>query len=145
MADTLEHALDQLARSDGSVLVRLPPHLRGTVRFDVRCERETTHWFVSLDNGKVQVSSTGAEPDATIIGDRALFDRLACGQDRFIPMLFRNALVVEGDLGIADQISRVLFAGAPPGQHPKDFAADRGAAHEREDSQHPGREHVRRH
>lgn len=128
MADTIEDALDRVARNDGTVLVRLPPRLRGTVRLDVRSERETTHWFVSLDKGKIQVSSTGAEPDATIIGDRALFDRLASGQDRFVPMMFRNALVVEGDLGIADQISRILFAGAPPGQHPKDFAANGGAA-----------------
>ncbi|MFY1637966.1 SCP2 sterol-binding domain-containing protein [Solwaraspora sp. WMMB335] len=128
MADSIEDALDRFARDEQSMLARLPPHLTGTVRFDVLGEGETTYWYISIGKEKIRVSSTGPEPDATIRSDRMLFDRLASGDERFIPLLFRNALVVEGDLGIADQISRVLFAGAPTGQHPKDFARGRRRA-----------------
>ncbi|MFY1694213.1 MULTISPECIES: SCP2 sterol-binding domain-containing protein [unclassified Solwaraspora] len=145
MADTIEDALDLLGRNDPAVVNRLPPRMRGTVRLDVLDDGRTTSWFVLLDRGKVQVSSTGSEPDSIIRSDRTTFDRLARGDDRFIPLLFRNSLVVEGDLGIADQISRALFADAPSGQHPRDFARKGAAEHEREDRQHPGREHVRRH
>jgi hypothetical protein len=145
MADTIEDALDQLAERGRTVLAELPPRLHGTVRLEVADQRQSSQWFVRLEKGKIQISPTGPPPDATISGERTYFDRLARGEDRFIPLLFRNALVVEGDLGMADQLSRVLFAGAPTGQHPRDFAGKGGADHEREDGQHPGREHVRRH
>ncbi|WBB99351.1 MULTISPECIES: SCP2 sterol-binding domain-containing protein [unclassified Solwaraspora] len=143
MVDTVEDALERLARDASSVLDRLPPRLRGTVRFDVQEETRTTHWFVTLGTGKVRVSSTGAEPDSIVRSERVRFDRLARGEDRFIPLLFRNAVVVEGDLGLADQLCRVLFGSVPAGLHPRDFTRREAAENEREDSQHPGREHLR--
>ncbi|MFV2085633.1 SCP2 sterol-binding domain-containing protein [Micromonospora sp. LOL_021] len=137
MVDTVEDALERLARDASSVLTRLPPRLSGTVRFDVHDESRTTYWFVTLGTGKVQVSSTGPEPDSVVRSDRVCFNRLARGEDRFIPLLFRNAVVVEGDLGLADQLCRVLFGRVPAGLHPRDFTRREAAANEREDSQHP--------
>ncbi|MFY1649920.1 SCP2 sterol-binding domain-containing protein [Solwaraspora sp. WMMB762] len=137
MVGTVEDALDRLARDASSVLTRLPARLSGTIRFDVHDESRTTHWFVTLGTGKVQVSSTGPEPDSIVRSDRVCFDRLARGEDRFIPLLFRNAVVVEGDLGLADQLCRVLFGRVPSGLHPRDFTRRGGAENEREDSQHP--------
>ncbi len=86
----------------------------GTVRFDLRSNGKTERWLVTLDKGDVTVSHRNVAADCTIRGDRAVFDRIAAGQDNPVAAVLRGALELEGDWRLMVLFRRVLGAEKVP-------------------------------
>ncbi|MFF5219340.1 SCP2 sterol-binding domain-containing protein [Micromonospora sp. NPDC000442] len=128
MGDQLADALQMLERGKSRTVKSIPPEPTGTVRLDVTESAGTVvkQWFVTLESGTARVRRPNSEiprpePDAVLRTDNDTFDRLVRGEERFVPLFFRNALVVEGHLGLVHMLATVLFAGPPTGHHPRDF------------------------
>jgi predicted lipid carrier protein YhbT len=98
---------------------------RGTIRLDVERDAETESWFVTLHNGKAQVSRQERQPDLVIRGHRALFDRLVRGQAQLYASLLRNEVNVEGDLALLSSFERLL-PGPESAHHPRAIARQMG-------------------
>lgn len=131
MGNQLADALQMLERGESRTFKRIPPEIKGTVRLDVTEPAGTVveQWFVTMDSGIARVRRANPEtpqpaPDAVLRTDNDTFDRLVRGEERFVPLFFRNALVVEGKLELVDLLARVLFAGPPAGRHPRDFVQE---------------------
>ncbi|TDB70029.1 SCP2 sterol-binding domain-containing protein [Micromonospora sp. KC723] len=139
MADSIGEHLDRLGRNQNPGLKDLPAWARGTIRLDIRSDERVEQWFITLEKGKARVSPTGGEPDAIICAGRPVLDRMARGEAKFSPSVFRNDLIVEGDLRLADAFGRLLFPGPPMAHHPRDFVREEGAKRDRENRKHPGR------
>jgi predicted lipid carrier protein YhbT len=102
----------------------LPARYDGTIRVDLSQREHTEHWMVDIRRGDVSVSRETREADCVMHADHDLFDRLATGQESWLPLLFRGAFVVEGDLRLLAEFRKLLPA--PPGaHHPRDFARAR--------------------
>ncbi|MDG4764380.1 SCP2 sterol-binding domain-containing protein [Solwaraspora sp. WMMD406] len=130
MTDQLTDALRTLESGGSRTSKRIPRATEGTVRLDVTDAAGTVirQWFVVMENGTVLVREADPDrpqqrlvPDAVLRTDDEMFERLARGEERFVPLFFRNALVVEGQLGLVDLLTRVLFAGPSAAHHPRDF------------------------
>ncbi|MFG2057534.1 SCP2 sterol-binding domain-containing protein [Micromonospora sp. NPDC048930] len=121
MADVIQEFLDRLGRNEVSTTEFLPPAVHGTVRLDIECDSRTEQWFVTMQKGKVLVARAGREPEAVMRGSRPAFDRLASGAETFVSLLFRNDVVVEGNIQLVDRFSR-LFPSPSSAQHPREFA-----------------------
>ncbi len=80
----------------------------GRVRFDVTDADHVEHWLVEIDKGNVAVSRQGGEGDCTIRADKALFDRLATGEEHAMAAALRGALVCTGDVELLLAIQRVF-------------------------------------
>lgn len=139
MTDSIAELLEKLGRNQNPRLKELPSWARGTIRLDIRGDGRVEHWFVTLEKGKARVSLAGREPKAIICGGRPVLDRMARGETKFSPAVFRNDLIIEGDLRLADAFGRILFPGPPTAHHPRDFVRKEGAKRDRENREHPGR------
>jgi hypothetical protein len=139
MVASITEFLEELGRNQNPRLQGLPAWARGTIRLDIQGDGRAERWFVTLDKGKARVSSAGREPDSIISGGRPVLDRMARGEAKFSPAVFRNDLTVEGDLRLADVFGRMLFPGSPTAHHPRDFAREEGARRDRENREHSGR------
>ena len=82
----------------------------GRIRFDVVDGRGTDCWLVTIDKGDITVSREdgNAEADCAIMADRALFDRLAIGEENAMAAVLRGALVCTGDVELLLAIQRVF-------------------------------------
>jgi predicted lipid carrier protein YhbT len=98
---------------------RLPAKYDGTVRFDLTQQERTEHWLLEIRHGDVSVSRETREADCVMHADHDLFDRLATGKESWIPLLFRGAFVVQGDLRLFMEF-RKLLPGQPGAHHPRD-------------------------
>ncbi|EEP74824.1 hypothetical protein MCAG_05151 [Micromonospora sp. ATCC 39149] len=134
MGDQLADALQMLERGESRTFKSIPRETKGTVRLDVTESAGTVveQWFVAIESGTARVRRANPEtpqpePDAVLRTDNDTFDRLVRGEERFVPLFFRNALVVEGQLGLVDLLGRVLFTGPPSGRHPRDFVHEEAA------------------
>lgn len=116
--------LERLGRNEVPSISRLPQWARGTIRVDIRSDARTDQWFVTLERGKVQVAATGPEPDAVMGASMSTFDRMARGEDRFVPLVFRNEISVGGELRLVDLLGRILFPGPPSAHDPRNFAPE---------------------
>jgi hypothetical protein len=134
MADVIGEFLERLSRNEIPMEL-LPPTVRGTVRLDIEYDKRTEQWFVTLWKGNAVVARGGRQPEAVMRGSRAAFDRLASGEETFVGLLFRNDIVVEGNIQLVDRFSR-LFPSSKSARHPRDFAREERRKHER---QHSGR------
>jgi putative sterol carrier protein len=86
---------------------------KGTLRFDLRdTGKRTARWLVALENGRVTVSRGNARADCIVRADKAVFDRVASGEQNGMAAFLRGAIEVEGDESLLLPFQR-LFP-APP-------------------------------
>jgi len=88
----------------------------GRVRFDLVDGGRTDRWLVAVDKGDVTVGHEGGQADCTIRAERALFERLCCGEENAMAAVLRGALVCTGDVELLYAIQRI-FPG-PPRERP---------------------------
>jgi putative sterol carrier protein len=87
---------------------------KGTVRFDLKdAGKRTARWLVTLENGTAAVSRRNAKADCVVRTDKAVFDRLATGEQNAMAAFLRGAIEVDGDQALLLPFQR-LFP-APPG------------------------------
>ena len=94
MSDPTTEFFDSLARRTHEPLLE---KTKGSLRFEIARGKTKKRWFVSIDDGDVNVSRRNAAADAVVRADGALFDRLVTGQENAMAALLRGAMVVEGD------------------------------------------------
>ncbi|MEU5938230.1 SCP2 sterol-binding domain-containing protein [Micromonospora sp. NPDC047548] len=99
----------------------LPETSAGTVRFDVRDEGHTEHWYLTLRDQRLDVTRSSADADLVIRGDREAFDRLANGRTHTFALLIRNDLTLRGDVRLLMTLRRV-FPGPAEARHPREVA-----------------------
>ena len=95
---------EEISRHHYEVLEKV----NGTVRFDIADGERTDRWTLVVQQGDIRVSGGGQEADCIIRLDRALFDRLATGEESAIASLLRGGLTVEGDLRLLFLMGRLL-------------------------------------
>jgi putative sterol carrier protein len=119
MPDPTAEFFDQLGRRGHE---RLLETMEGTIRFDLKDDHGTDHWFVAVDEGDVRVSRESGPADCVIHTDRALFDRIVTGETQAQAAWLRHQLVAEGDPTLHRQFDRI-FPGPATARHPRDFVA----------------------
>jgi hypothetical protein len=87
----------------------------GRAQFDLVDGDRIESWLVAVDAGKVTVSPSDGPADATIRVDRALFDRLARGEENAMASILRGAMSCTGDVELLFAIQR-LFPGPKASQ-----------------------------
>jgi putative sterol carrier protein len=86
---------------------------KGTLRFDLSDTRQrTARWLVALESGTVTVSRRNAKADCIVRMDKALFERLASGEENAMAAMLRGAIEVKGDPALLLPFQRLLPA--PP-------------------------------
>ena len=105
MSDATEQFFRELGERGFEPLVA---KFTGSVRFEVVNGTETDHWVVEIDKGQLRVSRNGGDRACSIRGDKALFDRLATGQENAMAATLRGALVCTGDVDLLLAIQRVF-------------------------------------
>jgi putative sterol carrier protein len=87
---------------------------KGTLRFDLRdTGKRTVRWLVVLENGTAAVSRRNAKADCIVRTDKAVFDRVASGEQNAMAAFLRGAIEFEGDAALLLSFQRLLPA--PPG------------------------------
>jgi hypothetical protein len=105
MTSPVKDFFDELARR-GHVPWLEREH--GSLRFEVvdaECVRE---WTVSFENGDVEVSQAESDVDAVVRADRALMDRLVCGEENLLAALLRGDVNYTGSLVLVSRMDRLL-------------------------------------
>lgn len=115
-------AADLLRRLGEDLHPDLPETTAGTVRLDVRGDRRTEHWYLTIADQRVAVTRSADEADLVVRADRAVFDRIAAGTLHPAAALGRNDLTVRGDIRLFMMLRR-LFPGPPGARHPREMAA----------------------
>ncbi|MCI4065170.1 SCP2 sterol-binding domain-containing protein [Micromonospora sp. R77] len=99
----------------------LPETTCGTVRLDIIEDGQTEHWYLTLDRQHVEVDRSAEHADLVVRADRAVFDRLATGEDHIGSALLRNDVTVQGDIRLLMSLRRI-FPGRAGARHPRDLA-----------------------
>ena len=105
MSDATGHFFEELGQRGYEPLVA---KFSGRLRFDVTDVDHVEHWLVEIDKGNLAVSRQSGEGDCTIRADKALFDRLATGEEHAMAAALRGALVCTGDVELLLAIQRVF-------------------------------------
>jgi predicted lipid carrier protein YhbT len=111
MSDATEQFFQELAERGYEPLVA---KFSGRVRFDVVDGDRTDRWFVTINKGDIAVSRHGGDGECAIRADKALFDRLARGEENAMAAALRGGLVCTGDVELLLAVQRV-FPGPPRG------------------------------
>ena len=69
---------------------------------------ETARWLVALENGMVTVSRRNAKADCIVRADKAVFDRVASGEQNGMAAFLRGAIEVEGDQALLLPFQRLF-------------------------------------
>jgi len=109
MSDPTEQFFEELGQRGFEPLVA---KFTRRVRFEVVDGTTTNHWIVAIDKGHLEVSRDGGDRACSIRADKALFDRLATGEENAMAATLRGALVCTGDVDLLLAIQRV-FPGPP--------------------------------
>ena len=109
MSDATDEFFQELGRRGYEPLVA---KFSGSICFEVTDRDHIAHWLVQIDRGNVAVSNEAGDGDCTVRADRALFDRLAVGEENAMAAALRGALVCSGDVDMLLAIQRV-FPGPP--------------------------------
>ena len=116
MSDATEEFFEELGRRGHEPLVA---KISGRVRFDVVDGRRTDSWLVAIDKGDIAVSRGGTDDEhCTVRADKALFDRLANGEENAMAATLRGALVCTGDVDLLLAVQR-FFPGPPRASVPR--------------------------
>jgi putative sterol carrier protein len=70
--------------------------------------KRTERWLVSFKKGEMAVSQENGEADAVVTADKALFDKLASGEQNAMAALLRGAVGVDGRVQLLAQFQRLL-------------------------------------
>ena len=109
MTDATRQFFEDLGRRSHEPLIS---KYSGRVRFVLRDGRRTENWVLTIDRGDLTVSRGGGAAACTVRADKALFDRLATGEQNAMSCALRGTLVCIGDPGLLLAIGR-LFPGPP--------------------------------
>lgn len=109
---------ERLSRRENELLLQ---QVTGSIRFDLAHEELVEHWFLSVDQGRVEVTREQREADCVLRTDMRIFEGMVCGEISSITAMLRGQIVVQGDLRLLMLLERVLPG--PPGSHdPRAFA-----------------------
>jgi hypothetical protein len=92
----------------------------GTIRFDLRDEQGTDHWFVQIENGHLRLAREELPAECVVHTDREVFDQWVTGRTRSMPSWLRHEFWVEGNAGLMRIFDRVL-PGPAHARHPRDL------------------------
>jgi hypothetical protein len=95
MSDPTSDFFDRVGRNKPNYL---PRKFNGTIRFDLRHQQRTEHWYLTICDGDVRVSRERTDADAVVHTDKELFDGMAQGYRGVKAALLRGALTIEGDI-----------------------------------------------
>jgi SCP-2 sterol transfer family len=109
MTDATRKFFEDLGRRSHEPLIS---KYSGRVRFVLRDGRRTENWVLTIDRGDLTVSRGGGAAACTIRADKALFDRLATGEQNVMTAALRGAIVCIGDPELLLAIGR-MFPGPP--------------------------------
>lgn len=123
MADAITGFFEDLDRREFEPMLE---KTSGTVRFDLHEGARTTHWFLTIDRGRLRVGQEDREADTVFTTGPGLFEDLVTGREDGIAALLRGDLVVTGDLGLAVPVERIL-PGPPDSRGPRRVGARKGA------------------
>ena len=115
MSDATEQFFNDLGQRGYEPLVA---KISGRVRFDVVDGRRTDSWLVAIDKGDIAVSRESGDGDCTVTAEKALFDRLANGEENAMAAALRGALVCMGDVDLLLSVQRI-FPGPPRASVPR--------------------------
>jgi putative sterol carrier protein len=121
MPDPTSEFFDQLGRRGHEPVLE---EVAGTIRFDLRDEHGTNHWFVEIRNGDVRVSRETRPADCVLHTDRAVFDQMVTGQLHHMPAWLRRLFWLEGN-ALLFRIFGTILPGSPDARHPYDIVPDR--------------------
>lgn len=85
---------------------------RGSIRFDLLDDGRRARWLVEIDRGDLAVSHRNAKADCVIRAEKALFDRIATGEENAVAAVLRGAMAIEGNRQLLVLFQRVFPA--PP-------------------------------
>jgi SCP-2 sterol transfer family len=105
MTDATREFFDELGGRGHEPLLE---NARGSLRFDLSNGRQTDHWLVTITKGKVATSRERGQADCVIRTDRAMFDRIAGGEQNAMAAVLRGAVAVEGDLELLRLFQRLV-------------------------------------
>ena len=108
----------------------LPVDLTGTLRFDLRRDQRTDHWYLTFVSSRLQVERIDTEraAECVVCADGEAFDRLVDGANPAAAVL-RNEVSFRGRLQIFVLFQRLLPG--PPGDTGPGRATTGGAMTER--------------
>jgi putative sterol carrier protein len=115
-ADYLQHLGDR-------PYPNLPDTTSGTMRLDIQGEGRTDHWYLTIDQQRVQVVRSARDADLLVRGTQEVFDRLVDGRTHVAVSLMRGEVEVEGNLRLL-MLLRRLFRGPEGARHPRDAARE---------------------
>lgn len=119
MTDPTAELFDRLDRLRHDIRLE---NAKGTVRFDLAHDSQTDHWLVAIDKGDVSVSRGKGEADCIVTTDKALFDRVAKGEENAIAAMLRADIGIHGDLMLLVMMERLL-PGPPNTRGPRRVAS----------------------
>lgn len=90
----------------------------GSLRIDLQEGPRTTHWFLKIDHGRVEVSQENREADTVVGTSPQLFEDIAAGREHGIAALLRGDMTVSGDARLLVQVERT-FPGNPDARGPR--------------------------
>ncbi|MFV2020027.1 SCP2 sterol-binding domain-containing protein [Micromonospora sp. LOL_023] len=109
---------DRFGHRETAPLLR---QISGTVRFDLADDERVDYWFVTLDNGKAELTRENREADCVLRTDGVIFEAMARGEVNPMAAMLRSQIMVLGDLRLLILIERMMPG--PPGSHdPRVFA-----------------------
>ena len=117
MGATAEQYLRQL---DTGRRPDLPETTAGTLRLDVRDDASTDHWYLTIADQQVRVTRSAGDAELVVRADRAVFDRMACGELHPGAGLLRNELTVQGNMQLL-MLLRRIFSGPDGARHPREL------------------------
>ena len=107
--DATEAFLEDIASRGHEPLLR---NTVGCLRIDLTEDGTTDHFFITVEEGVVEISERRTRADAVLHCVRALFNQIVEGKVNPLTAILRGELHVEGDLELPTAISR-LFPGPP--------------------------------
>jgi predicted lipid carrier protein YhbT len=107
MTDPTAEFFDALQRQGH---VPLMERVNGTLRFDLRDDGSTSHWFVTIKKGDLAVSRENRDADCVVAADRQLIERISTGRANAFAATLRGELQVQGDTELMVLFQRLLPA-----------------------------------
>jgi putative sterol carrier protein len=83
-------------------------HVKGTMRFELADGKRVDRWFLTVDNGDLDVSRRNRSADCTFRADKALFDGIAGGEVNATAAVLRGAVAVDGEWKLLVMFQRLL-------------------------------------
>lgn len=99
----------------------------GNVLVELKHDTQVEKWVVEVRNGQVNVTRDEREerePHCVVRADKAVFDRIAKGEENANVAYFRGELLIEGCIHLISAIER-LFPGPPHAYDPRTARAER--------------------